>query len=87
MAQIAMRNLVADLVQLQGPCLLVAVSVEDEREAIPEAQPGIVLVVHVPRPAVPPLRVRLPEARSRPGRHRRCPLPTDPRPARNTPAR
>ena len=40
---------------------LVAAAVENERQEIPEAQPGVVLVVHVPQPPVPPVLLRFPE--------------------------
>ena len=56
-----MHNLVADFVRLQRPLPLVAAPIENERQTIPEAQPGVVLVVHAPRPAVTLVLVRFAE--------------------------
>ena len=40
-AQIAMRNLVADLVKLHSPLPLVAAPIQNKRQTIPETQSGI----------------------------------------------
>ena len=61
-AQLAVRNLVAHLVELHGPLPLVAAPVQHERQAVPETQPGVVRIEQAPRPAVPPLLLRLPRA-------------------------
>ena len=59
-AQIAMRNLVADLIEFHGPLPLVAAPVQHERQTVPETQPGVVRIVQAPRPTVPPFLLRLP---------------------------
>ncbi|MCY4191218.1 MAG: hypothetical protein OXD42_07845 [Rhodospirillaceae bacterium] len=59
-AQIAVSNLIADLVKLQDPFPLFAVSVENQHQTVPETQSRVFLVVRAPRPAAPPVIVGFP---------------------------
>ena len=56
-----MRNLVADLIEFQGPLPLVAAPVQNQCQTVPETQPGVFRIVQAPRPAVPPFPLRVPQ--------------------------